>query len=137
MQLHRFLLATKMRILSNIDGKDLSAVLTSEKLEPMIQKVPLRSAQEFVKQARDQIDVLITNAEKHAEAKIPKIIEQAKTMMLEKQSEEIQRLEALAAVNPNIKEEEIEYLKEQTEYLLQCIMNASLKLDAVRLVIAI
>ena len=52
------------------------------------------------------------------------------------QRDELERLQALAAVNPNIRAEEIEYRKNFAAELLAHIEHTQLKLDAVRVGLA-
>ena len=51
--------------------------------------------------------------------------------MLERQTSEIKRLLALQQRNPNIREEEIDYLKDQTRALHECLSQAKAELVAV------
>jgi ATP-dependent helicase HepA len=46
------------------------------------------------------------------------------------------RLKALAQVNPNIRQEEIDYLAQTRSDLEQYLESATMKLDAVRVIIA-
>ena len=50
--------------------------------------------------------------------------------------EERARLLALKAVNPNIREDEIEYLRDQQANFEQILDNTQLKLDAVRFIVS-
>ena len=45
---------------------------------------------------------------------------------------ELGRIQALAAVNPNIREEEIRFVQETTQRLEHHLNNAQLRLDAIR-----
>ena len=49
--------------------------------------------------------------------------------------QEYQRLSALAKVNPNIRQQELDYLKQRQEKLNAGIQSASLSLDAIRVAI--
>jgi ATP-dependent helicase HepA len=44
----------------------------------------------------------------------------------------LERIQALAAVNPNIREEEIRFVRETTERLEHHLNSAQLRLDAIR-----
>jgi ATP-dependent helicase HepA len=52
------------------------------------------------------------------------------------QQGELARLEALATINPNIRNEEIDYRKAVAEELLEYLSYTQLKLDAVRVALA-
>ena len=49
---------------------------------------------------------------------------------------ETARMKRLAAVNPNIRAEEVSYLEDTRSQLVRYLRGAQLKLDAVRVVIA-
>jgi ATP-dependent helicase HepA len=51
-------------------------------------------------------------------------------------AQELQRLKALQRVNPNVREDEIESLREQMQLLQYHMRTARLHQDAVRLIIA-
>ena len=59
----------------------------------------------------------------------------AKTM-LEKQTLEIRRLLALKQRNPNIRQEEIDYLKDQTLALHKCMDQGEAELIAVHVILS-
>ena len=51
------------------------------------------------------------------------------------QQSELQRLQALAEVNPNIRQEEIDYLKTETSELEHYLNTAHIKLEALRVAV--
>jgi ATP-dependent helicase HepA len=61
------------------------------------------------------------------------IVDAARDEMVEALNNEIIRLEALRRVNPSVRAEEIEMLKEQKRLLEVHLTGARLRLDAVRL----
>ena len=61
-------------------------------------------------------------------------VSQASNTMLKTQTAEIKRLVALKQVNPNVRESELEFLKEQTLQLHQAINQASIELLAVHVI---
>ena len=137
LRLSRYIAANTVRVLVNLDGKDLAAILTPEKFSPLIESVPKNTAQALVKQAREPIETLIAHADKHAQQQLPQRIDDATALMFRSMQQEIDRLQALAEVNPNIRAEEVTLLEQQQQELATCISHAQLKLDAVRLVMAV
>jgi ATP-dependent helicase HepA len=55
--------------------------------------------------------------------------------MTQQLSAELDRLESLKAVNPNIREEELEYLRNQMQELNTYLDASQLQLDAIRMVL--
>ncbi|ARN76405.1 RNA polymerase-binding ATPase [Oceanicoccus sagamiensis] len=132
LQIQRYLPLTTMRIVVDSNNTDLSKVLTPAHLDKLGQKVPKRSAQDLIRHARPQISAMISRAEQLAEPKKDGLIEEAAGKMQTEQVAELGRLKALAAVNPNIRQEEVEYLKQSAVSLQRYLQGAQLKLDAVR-----
>ncbi len=137
LQLTRYLPPEMVRVLLDHVGNDLSAELDHQtinesKLKKKIAKTTLK---QIVKSQRDVVLERVKDAEKIAELALPEI----KAAALEKAEQalgaEIQRLQQLREVNSNIREEEVEHLKEKMVHLKQHIETASLKLDALRVVL--
>jgi len=136
LQLHRYLPLTTIRVVVDSLNRDLTEALSFDKLNRMAERVPLRSVQELIKHARPQINELVVSAEKHANKQQGAVIEQALEHMVKMQAIEIHRLEALAKVNPGIRHDEIEYMRSSSEKLQQFLKSSTLKLDAIRVVMA-
>jgi len=78
---------------------------------------------------------MIEQAEAIAEKQRPAIVESARSTMQRMQQIELERLRALAKVNPNIRREEIGHLADETTQLGQYLDSAHLKLEAVRVAV--
>jgi ATP-dependent helicase HepA len=78
---------------------------------------------------------LMTSADKLAAAASKQAAEHAGKTMLASQTAEIKRLLALKQRNPNIRQEELDYLKEQTLALHQCLNQAVPELIAVHVIL--
>ncbi len=137
LQLQRHLPLTTVRVVVDSNHTDLSKVLTPAHLDKLGQKVAKRSAQELVQHARPQISEMIERAETIASREQQRVIVEAAGAMQAEQVVELQRLEALAKVNPNIRQEEIEYLKSAGVESQRYLQTAQLKLDAVRVALVI
>jgi ATP-dependent helicase HepA len=137
LQLHRYLHQPMVRILVNAEGKDLTKVLTFERLNSLVKSVKMRMAVDLVRHARPEITQMIEKTNAKAEAQQADIVATAMTQMNHDKQVELQRLTALAEVNPNIRQDEIEHLQSSTESLAHYLENAQLKLDSLRVVIAV
>lgn len=136
LQLHRYLHQPMVRFVVNADGKDFTKVLTFDKLNSLVKSVKMRTAVDLVRHARSEITKMIEKTDSKAEAQQADIVAAAITQMNHDQQVELQRLTALAEVNPNIRQDEIEHLQSSTESLAHYLENALLKLDSLRVVIA-
>ena len=126
-----------VRFVVNADGKDLTKVLTFEKLNSLVKSVKMRTAVDLVRHARPEITKMIEKTDSKAEAQQADIVAAAITQMNHDQQVEMTRLTSLAEVNPNIRQDEIEHLQSSTESLAHYLENAQLKLDSLRVVIAV
>lgn len=132
LQLQRYLPLTPVRIVVDSLGNDLSQVLTPAHLQKLGQKVARRSAQDLVRHARSQITGMVEQAGQLASARQPALLEQAITAMRQHHAGELQRLQALAEVNANIREDEIRFAQSLAGQVDNYMNKAQLKLDAIR-----
>ena len=135
LQLHRYLPVQPIRMLFNTEGKDLSKVVSHDNLNKMTTKLKMRVARPVVEQVRDEIEKMIKHSQVASESLLPAIIEQAKSAMQQSLGEELQRLKSLQAVNPNIRDGEIEFLQHQIGESSHYIERAKLQMQAIRLII--
>ena len=105
LQLHRYLPLTSTRIVVDVKGNDLSKLLTEKHFNKLGRRVRLISAQDFLRHTRPKIVTMLGLAEQLAADQEPAIVNAAKTNMQNLQQSELKRLQALAEVNPNIRQE--------------------------------
>jgi ATP-dependent helicase HepA len=132
LQLHRFLPLTTVRLVVDHRNTDLSGILSSALINRLAERASLHNARELVRQTRPRITVMLEHAEQRAEAQKDGILNAAIENMQAGQQVELERIQALAAVNPNIREEEIRFVRETTERLEHHLNSAQLRLDAIR-----
>jgi ATP-dependent helicase HepA len=135
LQLDRFLPATPIRILMDVTGKNLSKILSFTQLNEICQPVKRHLAYPIVKQIRDDLTKILKDSNKTAEEQMQLFIERAQTEMKRVLGHEVSRLEALQKINPNIREEEVAFFKQQgvdSEYFIK---SATLKLQALRVIV--
>lgn len=136
LQLGRFLPPLALRCLLDANGNDLAPKVAFETLNDQLESVPRASANKFVQAQRD----VLTRQINAAEAKVmPRHLERvatAKKHLSAELDEELARLIALHAVNPSVRESEIETLRQQREQSLAMFDKAALRLEAIRILVA-
>ncbi|WIO75449.1 RNA polymerase-associated protein RapA [Porticoccaceae bacterium LTM1] len=137
LQVPRYMPSRKVRVVVESNGKDLSAVLTPQHYQKLAQGVAKGTAQELVRHARPQITALIDKAETIASSQQQGLIDAAIAKMEQSQGVELQRLKSLAKVNPNIRQDEIDYLEETRDQLQKYLEGAELRLDSLRVAITV
>ncbi len=135
LQLQRYLPSPSIRVVIDSKGNDLSGLLAEKHFDKLGQRVRMLTAQDFIRHTRSKIISMIEQAEELAENQKPSIVEAARTGMQSMQQTELKRLRALAEVNPNIRQEEIEHLVEETAQLDHYLDSTHLKLEAVRVAV--
>ena len=135
LQLHRYLPLTMTRIVIDNKGNDLSEVLAEKHFNKLGQPVRKLTAQEFIRHTRAKIVSMITYAEKLAAKLESSMVDTARTQMQSLQQSELKRLKALAEVNPNIRQDEIDHLVAETDELEHYLSSAHLKLEALRVAV--
>ena len=135
LQLDRFVPFNPIRLLIDLSGKNLSKILSYEQLNKMCKQVQAHLGNAIIKQIRTDIETILAQSNKIAEAQMLDTIETAKLNMTDTITQEINRLLALQKINPSIRADEIDYLKKQLMESEQYIGSAALQLQALRVVI--
>ncbi|TAK63300.1 RNA polymerase-associated protein RapA [Methylobacter sp.] len=135
LQIGRFLPHTPIRVLIDQNQKDVSAAIDHRDLVDAGIKFDKHKIIAFLNSQRPHLINLLNLAEQKAKAEMEQLVDQATQAMLASLSDEIKRLVRLKKVNPTIRTEEIEQLKDMTMLAHENIQAAQLRLDAVRFVI--
>ncbi|ASF46407.1 RNA polymerase-associated protein RapA [Methylovulum psychrotolerans] len=136
LQIGRFLPPTPIRILIDQHQQDLTEVFSHQQLPETGKAFDKQQIAAFLNSQRKPLSKLLYNAEELARVRMQALTAEANTTMLESLSAEVKRMARLKKVNPSIKAEEIEQLKDLTMLAHESIQAAQLRLDAVRFVIA-
>ena len=135
LQIGRFLPPTPVRVLINQLQQDVTRDIDHRDLWETGKSFDKQQIISFLNNQRLLITKILSTAEQKAKADMQVLINDANTTMLTSLSAEIKRLVRLKKVNPTIKTEEIEYLKDMTMLAHENIQAAHLRLDAVRFII--
>ncbi|MEN0038931.1 MAG: RNA polymerase-associated protein RapA [Cellvibrio sp.] len=137
LQLFRYMPQSLLRVLLDDKGKDLSAVLGINQLSKLLQKVPRNNAQDLVRHARPTLTTMVQKAEEITAAKQEELIAEAQAKVGEQLNGELSRMKALKEVNPNVRQEEIDYLQQRLAASQHFLSQAKIRLDALRVVMTI
>ncbi len=131
----RFLPPTPIRLLLDQKGNDLSHQVEFDGFNRQLSPVNRHLASKLVTSVQPQLHHLIEIGEGLIEAKVDEVRQQAQRDMHSRLNAELERLQALKAVNPNIRDEEIESLDEQITTLNGYISRAQYQLDSLRVIV--
>ncbi|MDQ9606447.1 RNA polymerase-associated protein RapA [Serratia marcescens] len=135
LQLTRFLPPTPIRMLMDRKGTNLAAQVEFESFNRQLNAVNRHTSSKLVNAVQQDVHAMLQQAESLVEAQARTLIEQAKQEADDKLSAELARLEALKAVNPNIRDDEVEALEFNRRQVLANLNEAGWRLDAIRLVV--
>ncbi|WP_133136355.1 RNA polymerase-associated protein RapA [Legionella rowbothamii] len=135
LQLDRFLPLTPIRIFMDVSGKNLSKVLDHTQLNQMCQSVKRHLGYPIITQIHEVVESILAKTKLVAEGQLTEVVEQAKVQMRKSVRYEVERLEALQAINPAIRQDEIDFFKQQLNDSEHYIDSTTLQLQALRVVI--
>ena len=135
LQLTRFLPPTPVRMLMDKNGTNLAAQVEFESFNRQLNAVNRHTSSKLVNAVQQEVHAMLQQAEALVEEQARLLIEAAKHEADDKLSAELARLEALKAVNPNIRDDEIETLEHNRKMVLENLNQAGWRLDAIRLVV--
>ncbi|WP_313026497.1 RNA polymerase-associated protein RapA [Pseudomonas lopnurensis] len=136
LQLSRFLPPLALRCLLDGNGNDLAAKVAFETLNDQLESVPRASANKFVQAQRDVLAAQISAAEAKVAPRHAERVAEAQRRLKADLEEELARLVALQAVNPSVRDSEIDALRKQREEGLAALDKAALRLEAIRVLVA-
>lgn len=131
----RFLPTTPIRLMLDGKGNDLSAQVEFESFNRQLSPVGRHIATKLVSSVQAQVHQMIEAGETLIVEKVAAIRKQAQQEMQASLNAELERLQALKAVNPNIRDEEIEAIDEQIKQLTGYISQAQYQLDSLRMIV--
>lgn len=135
LQIGRFLPHTPLRVLIDQNKKDLTATISHESMRETPDKIDKEQISQFLNSQRQHIQDMIGVGEQKATLLMQNLIAESSNSMVAAMTGEIKRMVRLKKINPSIKDQEIQQLKEMTMLAHESIQDAQLKLDAVRFVI--
>ncbi|MFQ6372939.1 RNA polymerase-associated protein RapA [Shewanella sp. YIC-542] len=134
-QLFRYLPSTPIRVLLDKDGNDLATKVSYEQWDRQLSPVNRHIGSKLVNASQTLLHPLLAKGEQHAATTMNELLAQARQQMESQLHGELERLEALQTVNPNIRDEELDFLRQQMSELHGYLDNCQLRLDAIRLVL--
>jgi len=136
LQLGRYLPPAALRCLLDSNGNDLASKVSFDKLNEQLEGVPRASANKFVQAQRDVLNPKINAGEAKIAPRHAERVAEAKQRLAADTEEELARLTALQAVNPSVRNSELDALRQRREQGLAMLDKAALRLEAIRVLVA-
>ncbi|ORU89578.1 MAG: RNA polymerase-binding ATPase [Cycloclasticus sp. symbiont of Poecilosclerida sp. M] len=132
LQLQRYLPHTVQRIVVGSNGLDMTKIAKAEHISARLTRVKKGVAQNIIQHGKESIKSLIERSEELVKPYQEALIEETVSTMQQQEDDKLNRLKAMAKVNPNIREDEIQLQQKMKEQLLTHLKRAVFKLDAIR-----
>ena len=126
-----------VRTVISEDKKNYGKLLSAEVLAESEENVKGKVAKQIVKSKEKALDFLIRLSQGLADKQAHALAEEAATNAKTILNAELERLLSLQKINPNVRDEEINFFKEKLEHVTEALASPALRLDAVRVLIAI
>ncbi|MFP7411663.1 RNA polymerase-associated protein RapA [Aeromonas veronii] len=134
-QLYRFMPPTPIRLLMDKNGQNLGEKVAFDAFNRQLTPVNRHLGSKFVTASQPVIHGLIGKGQAIAEELKAGIVDKARAQMAQTLQQDLDRLEALKAVNPNVRDSELDYLRNLQAELHHLIDQTQLKLDAIRFIV--
>ncbi|NUW66239.1 RNA polymerase-associated protein RapA [Vibrio coralliilyticus] len=131
----RFLPTTPIRLMLDGKGSDLSQQVEFESFNRQLSPVGRHMATKLVSSVQAQVHQMITAGEALIVEKVEAVRAEAQQEMQASLNAELERLQALKAVNPNIRDEELAAIEAQIKELNGYIAQAQYQLDSLRMIV--
>ncbi|MCK2069778.1 RNA polymerase-associated protein RapA [Aeromonas caviae] len=134
-QLYRFMPPTPIRLLMDKNGQNLGEKVAFDAFNRQLTPVNRHLGSKLVTASQPVIHGLIGKGQAIAEELKGGIVDKARAQMAQTLQHDLDRLEALKAVNPNVRDSELDYLSNLQAELHHLIDQTQLKLDAIRFIV--
>lgn len=135
-QIERYFPPTVIRVIVDHNLNELGAKLGKELLAGECLTSDRVTAAKVLRSQRPLLQKMLAHSETLALKPLASMVEACSAEMLLALKLEIDRLRALKEVNPSVRDDEIDYLKERAMEMDDYLQTAQLRLDAVRVIIA-
>lgn len=134
-QSSRYLPPTTIRILLDENAKQL--YLENTVINDNLGRIAPAIIKDVINLKADVIRALLEKSRNLADKEAPGLKQQAEQRTIDILQKEVERLTYMQSVNPNIRDEEINYLQDQLAIMSGLIESACVRLDALRVIISI
>ncbi|MDF2182844.1 RNA polymerase-associated protein RapA [Neptuniibacter sp. CAU 1671] len=135
LQLQRYLPAATLRRVIDSNGNDLTQVITQQHFQTLGKPVGKTLGLKLITHTRSEIQTLADKLESWVEPQQAEWIQAACDKATHELDTEIERLQQLARVNPNIRDQEIQDLADLKQHVLHALQSASLEMDTIRIAV--
>ena len=135
LQLNRFLPPTPVRMLLDKNGNNLAGQVEFESFNRQLSAVNRHTGSKLVNAVQQDVHAILQQGEGQVAKAAQALIDAARKEADDKLTAELSRLEALRAVNPNIRDDELAAIESNRQQVMDALAQAGWRLDALRLIV--
>jgi ATP-dependent helicase HepA len=136
LQTSRYLPPGMIRVVTDQQGYDHSNTLTHALINTLRETIKAETAVRIIRGYTGLLRDMLDSSEALANRQTPTLLAAAHEQSQQMLGREIHRLEVLARVNPNVRKEETGFLELQQEAVTAALDSATLRLEALRVLVA-
>jgi ATP-dependent helicase HepA len=137
LQARRWFPTTTLRAVVDSQKRSIGKSLSPEQIDVNMNVFDKDQLRALIRDRRDEVQLLSRLCQQVAERQLPELIAANTTAMHEKIDAELARMQALQAVNSNVPDSELDYLRAQRSELSGAFASARVQLEALRLLVVI
>jgi ATP-dependent helicase HepA len=137
LQAGRFLPPTLIRVVMDQKGTDQSKLLTPDIITQNTHHLDKNVLRKLIRQLQPLIQGMLQQGEIHAQKTSSDLVPNAIDKMSTTYDFEIERMDSLREINPNIKPEEIEIMRKHKSQLETHMDSSRIRLDALRFIVTL
>lgn len=134
LEVSRFLPPTALRLVLDTKGRDQAEEISHESLRGRCLTGNRKLASALISSKKSQLEFMIVRGEELATEAAQRLESEARERMQVQMGAELERLRALAKVNPGVRPDELEHLESRREMLSRHLSRVHLRLDALRVI---
>ncbi|WP_166266643.1 RNA polymerase-associated protein RapA [Marinobacter caseinilyticus] len=135
LQLGRYLPLSPLRLLVDVNGRNLSETLPHDRLNDLCSNIRRRTAQAIVPRVRAEVETMVDHAEAIAATHLEPLRAAAQERLRDMLQPEIRRLTSLRKTNPAIREQEIAFFEDQLAAIEVAIERSTMALEGIRVIV--
>jgi ATP-dependent helicase HepA len=135
LQGNRYLPPTPLRVVVDSEGSERSTEAALARIRPTGEAVDSETAGRIVRAYTEELRTMLKAGEALAKNTAPAQLEEALALARHTLLGEVNRLQALQRVNPNVREEEVAFFRDQWQAVQQAITAVVPRLDAMRVIV--
>ncbi len=137
LQARRWFPTTTLRAVVDSQKRSIGKSLTAEQIDINMNVLDKDMLRALLRDRRDELQLLARLGQQVAEKQLPELIASHTLAMQVRLDTELARLQALQAVNPQVQDSELNYLRTQRAELSAVFATARVQLEALRLLVVV